>query len=137
MPMITGRKIAKECSGNGATPPRNTPLIAEPQISASHSVNGIITPSHALRRRLEEGRGAILEACPHTAWAVEPHRQEPAVGVSGYVGERVRDAVHQPEPNRLGDAVHAEEGAADGGAGADRAAAGEGEARGLSRRRFE
>jgi len=31
-------------------PPRNTPLIAEPQISASHSVNGIITPSHALRR---------------------------------------------------------------------------------------
>jgi hypothetical protein len=29
VPMITGRKIAKGISGNGETPPRNTPLIAE------------------------------------------------------------------------------------------------------------
>ena len=37
--------------------------------------------------------------------------------------------------HRLGDAVHPAEGAADGGAGADRAATGE--ARGMNRRRFE
>jgi hypothetical protein len=35
------------------------------------------------------------------------------------------------------EAMHGEEGAADGGAGAGRAAASEGAARGLSRRRFE
>ena len=46
-----------------------------------------------------------------------------------------RGALHQPDADRLGDAVHPAEGAADGRAGAGRAAAGEGAARGV--RRFE
>ena len=51
-PMMTGRKIANGVSGIGIglIPARNTPLIAAPQITASHNVNGIITASHTLRR---------------------------------------------------------------------------------------
>src|ERR1700730_2259268 len=46
-------------------------------------------------------------------------------------------AVHQPNADRLGDEVHPAEGAEDGRAGAGRAAAGEGAARGVSLGRFE
>jgi hypothetical protein len=45
------------------------------------------------------------------------------VGSAGDLRERVRDALHQPDADRLGDEVHGEEGAAGGGAGARRAAA--------------
>ena len=48
--MMTGRKIARGVSGIELTPGRNTPLIAAPQINASHSVNGIIAASQTLRR---------------------------------------------------------------------------------------
>jgi hypothetical protein len=51
------------------------------------------------------------------------------------LGERIRGAVHQPHTDRLGDEMHPAEGAADGRAGSGRAAAGE--ARGVSRMRFE
>ena len=43
-----------------------------------------------------------------------------------HLRERIRGSVHQRHTHRLGDEVHPAEGAADGRAGAGRAAAGEG-----------
>jgi integrase len=82
--------------------------------------------------RPEEGRGTILEARVDPARAIQPHRQGPAAGGAGHLRERICVAVHQPDADRLGDAVHTSEGSADGRAGARRAATGE--ARGVNQR---
>ena len=55
--------------------------------------------------RLELGEIG-LEARVDPARAIEPHRQEPAAGSAGHLGERIRDSVHQPCADRLGHAVH-------------------------------
>jgi hypothetical protein len=61
-------------------------------------------------------------------WPID--RLIPYAKNSRHLRERVCGAVHQPGSDRLGNAMHAAEGVASAGAGADRAAAGQGEARG-------